>query len=241
MSLNIFSTIPNKNTTARHNSVNNILVSSMGISAQQHRVCNWYVFLGMFIISKSNRGKRENLLSCLLSRHMLCALLGIFYFYVILYIFSLTIDANILPGAPLQPKNTFHTMFEVVHKSLLYGYTLYHFFSDTFKLVYRGERGIGTALTAIFNKLLSTTKNWTCPPTMSPKQTVKLLFRITNSWLGTMSRCGLVFLSLLNISLIVICNCSLLNPGPNLSVVYNNVHGFLNTRDLASGNTTTKI
>ena len=191
------------------------------------------MFSRYVIISKSNRGKRENLLSCLLSRHMLCALLGIFYFYVILYIFSLTIDANILPGASLQPKihcipclrSSINHYFMVIFCTI---------FLRHFKLVYRGERGIGTALTAIFNKLLSTTKT-DVSPTMSPKQTVGLLFRITNSWLGTMSRCGLVFLSLLNISLIVICNCSLLNPGPNLSVVYNNVHGFLNTRDLASG------
>ena len=204
----------------------------MGISAQQHRVATG-MFSRYVIISKSNRGKRENLFSCLLSRHMLCALLGIFYFYVILYIFSLTIDANILPGAPLQPK--IHSIpclrSSINHYFMVIFCTI---FLRHFKLVYRGERGIGTALTAIFNKLLSTTKT-DVSPTMSPKQTVGLLFRITNSWLGTMSRCGLVFLSLLNISLIVICNCSLLNPGPNLSVVYNNVHGFLNTRDLASG------
>ena len=45
------------------------------------------------------------------------------------------------------------------------------------------------------------------------------------------------FLFLLNIMLIVICNTSILNPGPRsrpLSVFYNNIQGFINTRDLAS-------
>ena len=128
----------------------------MGISAQQHRVATG-MFSRYVIISKSNRGKRENLLSCLLSRHMLCALLGIFYFYVILYIFSLTIDANILPGAPLQPK--IHSIpclrSSINHYFMVIFCTI---FLRHFKLVYRRERGIGTALTAIFNKLLSTTK-----------------------------------------------------------------------------------
>ena len=44
-----------------------------------------------------------------------------------------------------------------------------------------------------------------------------------------------VFLSLLNIVLIVICNPSMLNPGPKpFSIFYNNIQGFFNTRDLAS-------
>ena len=44
-----------------------------------------------------------------------------------------------------------------------------------------------------------------------------------------------VFLFCLNISLIIICNPSLLNPGPkSFSIFYNNVQGFFNTRDLAS-------
>ena len=53
-------------------------------------------------------------------------------------------------------------------------------------------------------RLQANSKNWQfffgCP---NDNHRFKLLFRITNSWLGTMSRCGLVFLSLLNISLIV--------------------------------------
>ena len=56
------------------------------------------------------------------------------------------------------------------------------------------------------------------------------------------------FLCGLNLSLIIICNTSILNPGPNvnrpLSVFYNNVQGLINYRDLASNSpplNTTKL
>ena len=44
-----------------------------------------------------------------------------------------------------------------------------------------------------------------------------------------------LFLPVLNLSLIIICNPTILNPGPRpLTVVYNNMQGFVNTMDLAS-------
>ena len=45
----------------------------------------------------------------------------------------------------------------------------------------------------------------------------------------------MLFLFLLNLILIVVCNTSILNPGPkSMSILYNNIQGFVNTRDLAS-------
>ena len=70
---------------------------------------------------------------------------------------------------------------------------------------------------------------------MAPENTFKLAGCILNHLSNIMLSGSLLFLSLLNVILIVICNCSILNPGPSsLSIVYNNVHGFVNTRDLAS-------
>ena len=53
-----------------------------------------------------------------------------------------------------------------------------------------------------------------------------------------------IYVTIINIILIVICNCSLLNPGPsttpvkdsNLKVFYQNVHGFLTYSSLGSKN-----
>ena len=45
----------------------------------------------------------------------------------------------------------------------------------------------------------------------------------------------LVFLCLLNLKLIVISNPSITNPGPKkISVLYNNIQAFMNTRDLTT-------
>ena len=47
----------------------------------------------------------------------------------------------------------------------------------------------------------------------------------------------LMYLTSINIVLLVICNTSLLNPGPRqLKVFYNNCQGLINTRDLTSEN-----
>ena len=45
----------------------------------------------------------------------------------------------------------------------------------------------------------------------------------------------LVYVASINIVLLIMCNMSLLNPGPrHLKVFYNNVQGLINTRNLAS-------
>ena len=70
---------------------------------------------------------------------------------------------------------------------------------------------------------------------MTPTYLLKLAFHIAKMNVDIMLNGILLFLFILNMILIVISNCSILNPGPNsLSVVYNNIHGFINTRDLAS-------
>ena len=70
---------------------------------------------------------------------------------------------------------------------------------------------------------------------------------ITNYWkrlvqkfyiMGPLLKMG-VYLSSINITLITICNMSIINPGPKatrkpMTVFYNNVHGLINTRDLTS-------
>ena len=57
-------------------------------------------------------------------------------------------------------------------------------------------------------------------------------------WIGCMAGM-LIYLFLLNRILLTMCNVSIINPGPRpiskpLTVFYNNVQGFINTRDLAS-------
>ena len=56
--------------------------------------------------------------------------------------------------------------------------------------------------------------------------------------MGPLFRMG-IYLFSINITLITICNMSIINPGPKatripLTVFYNNVHGLINARDLAS-------
>ena len=53
--------------------------------------------------------------------------------------------------------------------------------------------------------------------------------------LNICSNSFVMFLTILNLLLLIICNPSILNPGPRpISFIYNNVQGFVNTRDLAS-------
>ena len=59
------------------------------------------------------------------------------------------------------------------------------------------------------------------------------LFLKQRGFISTM----LMYLTSINIVLLVICNTSLLNPGPRqLKVFYNNCQGLINTRDLTSEN-----
>jgi hypothetical protein len=73
------------------------------------------------------------------------------------------------------------------------------------------------------------------PLALTPECILKLAFGITRKVFDiTLDGILLVFF-VVNMILLVVCNCSILNPGPNsLSIVYNNVRGFINTRDLTS-------
>ena len=61
-------------------------------------------------------------------------------------------------------------------------------------------------------------------------------FRLCLRWAGVLTVMT-VYLFSLNMILLIVCNTSILNPGPSdkpLSVFYNNIQGLINTRDLAS-------
>ena len=202
--------------------------SSMGVSAQQHRVATGMFCRYVTISNSFNDDVRSgNLLSCFLSRHVFFAILGIFYFYILLYIFSLTIDANERLCAPLHP--SIHALPSLRSSlNLYYLLIMCTVFLRHFKHVLGEKRGTNAVFKVLHGRV-------NLPMGMAPEQTAKLLYSAASSWLGAVPRCSLIFLSVLNITLIVICDCSILNPGPNsLSVVYNNVHGLINTRDLTS-------
>ena len=66
----------------------------------------------------------------------------------------------------------------------------------------------------------------------------RLFQKFYSIYLGPLCKMGLYIFSI-NIVLITMCNMSMINPGPKtirkpLKVFYNNVHGLVNTRDLAS-------
>ena len=195
----------------------------MGISAQQHRV-----YTGLFNRCKFvNRGLVSGVQCTSLSRHVFAMCLGIIYFYILLFIMSTSVDCSNHISCNILSHPTIRASQDL--KSLTNFYVIFIF-------MYVSKDGLGLwALTDMLTAKWSWPARVTIPLAMAPGNVFKLAVNIFNRYLKIL-RSGMVLLFYaLNLVLIVISNSSLLNPGPNsLSVVYNNIHGFINTRDLAS-------
>ena len=214
----------------------------MGISAQQHRVCTGlfcrYVYVGTNRLNNSDHFY-DILLSCLLSRHVSYGCAVMTYLYILTYMMFMIIDTDdSLTDTPSHPVILIHAL-----PNLRISLNLYFLFICSTVLTekikkytkYQKDWGIGEIFSFIVRKFIFKPLIVEVPLCMAPENTFKLAGCILNHLSNIMLSGSLLFLSLLNVILIVICNCSILNPGPSsLSIVYNNVHGFVNTRDLAS-------
>ena len=206
---------------------NGIFYYLMGISAQQHRVCTGLFHRTRYVCTKRHVMVDCDIRSTNLSRHVFGVCFGIVYFYILTFIMFMSIDCNncIINGTS-HP--TIHALPNFMSSMNLY-------FVFTCMYVYEDGWGIKTLCNGLITKFLSRPSRAKIPLAMTPKYFLKLVFTIAKKYVDIMLNGILLFLFILNMILIVICNCSILNPGPNsLSVVYNNIHGFINTRDLAS-------
>ena len=212
------------------------LVIVMGISAEQHRACVGLYHSALHTVCSgySVKGvKREKSDKNRFDLRYVGFIGFVIYFYMLLYIFSMTLDiaSHDLDNASDTLKlNYNHTAATPpLYSSNRIYYNLY------FLIV------LLTGYNTLANKL-------------SREESTKLKSRNCISWFlykkysggGTVTNKvfdllsnGLTFfLCALNILLIIICNMSLVNPGPPrnrpISVFYNNIHGFINTKDLAS-------
>ncbi len=199
----------------------------MGVSAQQHRVC-----IGLFhcIVCNVNvrHNTNSNLLNIILSQ--LCTPVSIFvcllivYFYVIIYLMFMNLACVISPLSPnvkcipsIKPLPTF-----ITHINLWFLLITFTVINNSLKRFH--QMGDDTGRFSICKKLFY---NRLSRPLHDVNTTKKCL--------SVISDVIVLFLFSLNIILIIICNPSVLNPGPDsLSIFYNNVQGFVNTRDLAS-------
>lgn len=180
----------------------------MGISAQQHRVCT-----GLFcryIVKIGRCVTSDSNLSNFLSRQVFGAFMGVLYFYILTFLIFLHIDST---NDFLDQNNSTHwkQYHPVIHPLPELRTSINQYF-----------------LVITFSVILKNITLSETPTNTSDRIWLRRMFDVVLNGL-------MKFLFILNIFLIVICNTSILNPGPNnFSVMYNNVHGFINTRDLAS-------
>ncbi len=197
----------------------------MGVSAQQHRVC-----VGLFncIVCNVSVRQNNNFLNFVMSQ--LCTPNGLFlcllivYFYVITYIIFMNLACVI---SPINPSIKYTPSIKPL-PTLLTNINLW-FLLITFTVINNSLKRIIETVddTSIFSICKHLFRNLFSRPLHGVNTAKKYLSLATNGIT--------LFLFSLNIILIIICNPSMLNPGPDsLSVFYNNVQGFINTRDLAS-------
>ena len=199
----------------------------MGIAAQQHRVCTGLFHRTRYCVFTKRPVMVSGNLSTGMSRHVFGVCFGIVYFYILTFIMFMSIDCNnhIISdtGHP-----TIHALPNFMSLMNLY-------FIFTCMYVYEDGWGVKTLCNVIIANFARRPSRVKIPLAMTPTCLLKLAFHIAKMNVDIMLNGILLFLFILNMILIVISNCSILNPGPNsLSVVYNNIHGFINTRDLAS-------
>ncbi len=195
---------------------------TMGISAQQHRICT-----GLYCCYKLvSRGCVRNTGKCHgLSRQLFYILGVIFYFYLLIQMLFLVIDTNsniVVPNFIDYRSNTNTALNSIslinLKTFVLLNLTLLRYLEgyecedvyDTFNVIFK-------LLRRCFNKLKL------------------IILRSIRCFVNYPSIYLLFYLFSMNRLIVVFTNPSIANPGPKkLSVLYNNVQGFVNTRDLAS-------
>ena len=210
----------------------------MGVSAQQHRVCTGLYCRHVYFVKDNSFGCIDMSWSSFLSRHVFCACFGILYFYILTYIMFMSNDTS---GDPLRaPLRPVIRSLPSLRSSLNLYYLLICCTILLRQIKIRFQDGAGWGMLEVFGaiikgavfKPLTEVELTLC---MTPEHVLKIVCTLTSNCMGVVLNGSLLFLSLLNLILIVICDCSILNPGPNsLSIVYNNIRGFVNARDLAS-------
>ena len=194
---------------------------TMGISAQQHRVCT-----GLFNNVKFVRPVRCHvspstcLLDLVVNAPCIVVVSLAIYFYILIYIMFMCADCAV----PTQSYVTYYPAKDLIIMSIRPYLNLWFLFL-TFTLIDIRLRKYLMSGDCI--NFYTTFKDLVLKVYRKRYHTDTSYFRkfiiIALDGLA-------VFLFLLNISLIVICNPSLLNPGPKpFSVFYNNVQGFIST------------
>ena len=193
----------------------------MGISVQQHRICT-----GLFCCYKLvRRGCVRNTSECHgLSRQLFYVLGVILYFYLLIQMLFLVIDTNrdvVVPSIDYR----LNTITPLRSVSLLNLKTLVLFISAFLRYlegydcedVYDILSLLLKLSHSVFNKLR-----------LIILRSIKCVVHFSSIYL-------LFYLFSLNLLIVAVINPSIVNPGPKkLSVLYNNIQGFINTRDLAS-------
>ena len=191
----------------------------MGVNALQHRIS-----VGLFNCCQVNKVSRINVRSMSVLSQLDCPSISymlslIFYIYIMLYIISMTLELGILN----KTGNKYVTNRMPFSSSLpILGNYLYY-----------------AALQIVLIGILNSCDDNVSSSIGRHSSFLKRSFCSLLRWI-----CYLIILSIfifsINLILLVICNTSIINPGPHsgrsLSVFYNNVQGLVNTRDLASKN-----
>lgn len=201
----------------------------MGIAAQQHRVsiglfssnniCDFYATNKVNVCSRRSGGD--------VVWYKICySVLGIQYFYILLYIMYMILDLSCSASASHIPEPVIRPMPDL--RSSINLYFLLAVFNALGLFIKRCEIDADLSCTG---KLFAVCRALALELSAKPRDGLHwmkhLLYICSNSFV--------MFLTLLNLLLIIICNPSILNPGPRpISIIYNNMQGFVNTRDLAS-------
>ena len=205
----------------------------MGISAQQHRVC-----IGSFNSSvrnvNVNVGPSPNSLLQFLSQF--CSSTGvivsllILYLYIIVYMIVVELGCSDSTNLPTKNKIIIRELPDLLNHLNLYFLTIV---SSTVLKTFRSSKYDN--LSDVF--CIDTEKIGYLFSSVNKAQMKSLLSRTLICCLRwvVLLDCLVLFIFSMNKALVVLCNPSILNPGPKrLSVLYNNIQGFVNTRDVAS-------
>ncbi len=197
---------------------------NMGISAQQHRIC-----IGLFCrYSPVGHSCVRDTSECHgLSRQLFYTFGVMFYFYLLIQMLFFIIDINndvVVPSIDYR-LNTNTPLLPLVSDFLINLKTLAMLVSVFLRYLegYECEDAYDTmvVLLKLFSRCYKKVK-------LIIHKSSKCIFNFQSIYL-------LFYLLSMGLILIVILNPSIVNPGPRkLSVLYNNIQGFVNTRDLAS-------
>ena len=198
----------------------------MGISAQQHRV-SIGLFSGnnVYATNKVNVCSRRSGDSVVW--YKICySVLGIQYFYILLYIMYMILDLSQSASVSHTPKPVIRPLPDL--RCSINLYFLLAVFNALGLFIGRCEIDADLSCTC---KLFALCKALALTLVAKPRDGLHWMKHL----LHICSKSFVMFLTLLNLLLIIICNPSILNPGPRpISIIYNNMQGFVNTRDLKS-------